>query len=87
MLLNAEHEASAGKQEAAKALFTNACVSAADYVQNAALANERFAAFLFKIGDDDEGRNKLRTSIDLYREWGANAKVEKLLKENPELSV
>ena len=86
MLLDAEHEAGAGKEEAAKTHFLKSCVSAAAYVQDAALANERFATFLFKIGDADEGKNRLLMSIALYRDWGANAKVEKLLQEYPNLS-
>jgi len=47
-------------------------------VQDAALGEERYAAFLLKIGDKVRARSHLEQAIRWYDDWGASKKVEML---------
>jgi hypothetical protein len=53
-----------------------------DYVHYAALASERYAIFLHEAGKTKEACQRFSDAIDLYKRWGARAKVELLRKSN-----
>ncbi|CAJ1955733.1 unnamed protein product [Cylindrotheca closterium] len=80
-LLRAEQAAMDGKHQEAKKLYHEAIVLSArtGHIQYAALANERFADFCrHDLGDEDEATFRIGEAIQYYKEWGADAKVEKL---------
>ena len=47
-------------------------------IHEQALVCERYADLLFSIGRQKEGRSRLEESIQLYRKWGAEARVNAL---------
>mmetsp|Transcript_14761 Transcript_14761/g.40794 ORF Transcript_14761/g.40794 Transcript_14761/m.40794 type:complete len:1190 (+) Transcript_14761:2-3571(+) len=53
------------------------------FTQDAALASERFALYLFKTSspDADEASVRWNNAIKLYEEWGAAAKAQQLRRE------
>eukprot|EP00542_Grammatophora_oceanica_P003033 CAMPEP_0194066906 /NCGR_PEP_ID=MMETSP0009_2-20130614/86276_1 /TAXON_ID=210454 /ORGANISM="Grammatophora oceanica, Strain CCMP 410" /LENGTH=492 /DNA_ID=CAMNT_0038719899 /DNA_START=57 /DNA_END=1535 /DNA_ORIENTATION=- len=54
------------------------------YVNDCALANERCARYYFhEVGDDGWGLFYLKKAVKLYKEWGANAKLDQLAVEFP----
>lgn len=79
-LLDAENEACFGTKETAKKLYLDACGSAVaeGFVQDAALATERYAQLLFSLNDIEQGKKEVLKSLNLYRKWGAQAKIEQL---------
>jgi len=88
-ILNAEHAALAGatnKTEVVE-LFEKAIADATrgGFLQNAALAGERFADYLLSVGDQLQAQRQMKEAIDRYSEWGAMRKVE-MLKEKHSLS-
>lgn len=81
--LDAEQYALKGKLEEAAVCFQKAISLASRYglIQDAALANERYAVCLLTRGkerDKEDARFRLRQSIQLYREWGAMAVASSL---------
>ena len=86
-ILRAEHQASKLRQgssqtkfEAVMRSFGKAVNSAGrgGFTQNQALACERAALTSLKFGDDDWKQFYIRRAHDLYKEWGALAKVSDL---------
>lgn len=79
-LLNAEKAALDKKRKEAEAFYKYAIVLAArsGYSNDAALINERYAAYMKEVGDEDEAKYRIQEAIRFYGDWGANAKVELL---------
>ena len=51
-------------------------------VNEQALMNERLAEFLLEgMQDSNEAQYRYTTAIDLYEEWGARVKVDRLRKK------
>jgi PAS domain S-box-containing protein len=57
-----------------------------DYLQESALANELAAKFYFDWGKDKLAIDYLQTAYDDYAHWGATAKLDKLVRDYPQLS-
>lgn len=84
LLLNAESAALDRKLDAAERFYRDAMVSAArqGYVNESALASERYGEFLlYERNDPEEARYRLNGALRLYEEWGAARKVV-ILREN-----
>jgi len=82
-LLDAEHAAMRGRKEAASEFYKDAILLAArfGFVQDAGLANERYASFLLDVAkDEDSARYHLEEAIRYYRQWGASKKVSMLME-------
>ena len=91
-LLDAEHEACCGKAGNVKRLYEIACAEAHQFgpIQDAALANERYAQYLLLSSSQDsqnEARGRLELAVRFYQEWGAVAKVESLLARYADLQI
>jgi len=87
LLLDAELERLAGRQDAALDRYEQAIAQAdeADSVQQQALANELFARFWLGRGNRGIAALYLRAALAHYRAWGAQAKVRQLLERHAEL--
>jgi len=83
-ILNAEHAATGGGSQYDEVcrLFEKAITDSIEggFIQNAALAQERFSDYLIEMGEELEAQNHLKKAIEYYSEWGAMRKVE-LLQE------
>eukprot|EP00522_Entomoneis_paludosa_P003753 CAMPEP_0172474942 /NCGR_PEP_ID=MMETSP1065-20121228/69616_1 /TAXON_ID=265537 /ORGANISM="Amphiprora paludosa, Strain CCMP125" /LENGTH=1070 /DNA_ID=CAMNT_0013233135 /DNA_START=32 /DNA_END=3247 /DNA_ORIENTATION=+ len=82
-ILNAEHAALIGGGcDEVSALYEKAIseASSGGFIQNAALAEERFGEYLKEVDEELESLNHLKEAIRLYSKWGAMKKVE-LLQE------
>jgi hypothetical protein len=55
------------------------------FIQDAALAQERFGDFLLRSGDRDEASFQFGEAIKLYNEWGAKAKALQLQRQHADL--
>ncbi|CAB9529845.1 Transcriptional regulator [Seminavis robusta] len=81
-LLNAEEAALSGKNKSSVVvdLYQNAIVLNGRFgnVQDQALASERLGEFYLEGGNHSEAKEMFQAAQELYLEWGANAKVEKL---------
>jgi tetratricopeptide (TPR) repeat protein len=79
-LLQAEIWRVSGRGEAALRQYQDAAQAARKlgYVQHAALCHERRGRLLEQRGRDVEAASAYSTARDLYREWGAHAKVSAL---------
>ena len=78
-LLNAEQAVLDEDYEAAQTLYRDAIALAArtGYLQDAGLANERYADFLFKeLSNEYEANHHIQEAIKFYKEWGAEAKAQ-----------
>lgn len=52
------------------------------FLQDSALANERFGAYVLKeLSDSDEAAYRLQQAVKLYEEWGARAKADMVTQE------
>ena len=80
LLLDAEDAAMRRNDKLALEMYEKAIQSAAraGFVQNTALATERYAAFLEELGRLEDAKYYRSKSADYYREWGAYRKVEDL---------
>lgn len=81
VLLQAELAVVDNKKSAAKNLYKSAVEIATSqgFVQDAALANERFGEFLLHCMNDKEGAAlRIKRACSGYSEWGAHGKVESL---------
>ncbi|CAB9507661.1 Transcriptional regulator [Seminavis robusta] len=78
--LDAEHYSLQKKWEDAAVCYQKAITlaSRSGLIQDAALANERYAACLLKQGNLEDARFRLIQSVKLFREWGALGIVESL---------
>ena len=88
-LLTAEQAALDKDYVTTEARYRESIVLAArtGHLQDAALANERYADFLFTDLSDTEGaKYRIEEATRLYRDWGAMAKVEILEKSHCPLS-
>ena len=77
-LLRAELAAVGGDTEEAAAAYVCAIQKAKEhcYINEEALARERSGLFHLNIqGNSQKGREDLMIAVELYRKWGANAKV------------
>ena len=86
VLLEAEHLAAQKKHKAAGEAYVRAINAAArgGFVQDAALANERYAIFLlYDMADFSSADFYLEEAIRLYREWGADAIADSLQAKGP----
>jgi predicted ATPase len=86
-LLCAEQAALDGRCRNAEVLYKSAIVLAGrtGHLHNAALFSERYADFLNREGShiaraDEEAKYRIEEAIRFYNEWGAEAKVQILLK-------
>lgn len=79
-LVSAELLSLKGKRDAAERGYEEAAAGAAasGLIQDQALARELFAAHWGRLGESERQRECLREARDLYRRWGAAAKVEEL---------
>lgn len=86
LLLNAEHAALRGIVEQAQSMYQKAISAAVSggFVQDAALANERYADFLAKI-DMEESGSRVQEAVRLYNMWGAHYKVSTMRRSHPDL--
>jgi hypothetical protein len=86
-ILDAEYYACHSKHDQAKRSYQQGIVDAArsGYIQNAAIASERFAEYLIEENQLTEGRFRLQESMKFYKEWGANRKVDLLVKKHQSL--
>lgn len=82
-LLEAELAALRGRKLAAKKHFETAFVLSARMgnVNDQAFCNERFADYMFEIGNHDEAEYRYKKAVQLYREWGAVVKVDQLTRQ------
>merc|ERR1712118_577300 len=77
--LEAEMAAYHGRVKIAEEKYQSTILiaSRAGFIQDAALANERYGEFLLQDADDQRrARFRLRKAVSLYREWGALRKVD-----------
>ena len=78
-LLNAEQAVLDEDYEEAEKLYRGAIALAArtGYLQDAGLANERYADFLFQVlSKEYEANYHIQEAIKFYKEWGAEAKAQ-----------
>ncbi|KAG7341774.1 PAS sensor protein [Nitzschia inconspicua] len=83
-LLEGELAALHGDSEVARHHYGRATVLAGrrGFLQDSALANERFGAYLLKdLSDTEEATYRLEQAAKLYREWGARAKADLVTEE------
>ena len=83
LLLEAEDAALEGKPNDAAKIYSKAIVSSArsDFLQDAALATERFAEYLLHdLKDNDKAGQQFQESIKYYTGWGSDYKAD-LLKQ------
>mmetsp|Transcript_14015 Transcript_14015/g.25132 ORF Transcript_14015/g.25132 Transcript_14015/m.25132 type:complete len:118 (+) Transcript_14015:2-355(+) len=82
-LLDAEKARLKSNRHDAIKAYESAIVLAArrGMIHEQALANERYADFLLRLGESNEGMGRLQDAIKGYKEWGANAKVHLLESE------
>lgn len=89
IFLKAEDEALRRNDENAKKFYVESIRLAArnGHLHHAALFNERFGDFVKEeLNDDEEYIHRLHESVRFYREWGASAKVDLLLKTKGRVS-
>ncbi|KAL3918101.1 MAG: hypothetical protein SGILL_004399, partial [Bacillariaceae sp.] len=81
-ILDAEDAAFHGKKQKAAEMFEKAILSAVrgGFVQNAGLANERYAVLLKEMGREEDSKFYKDKAIGYFREWGAWRRVEQLSK-------
>jgi hypothetical protein len=83
-LLEGELAALNGNSDVARHHYGRATVLAGrrGFLQDSALANERFGAYLLKdLKDAEEASFRLEQAAKLYGEWGARAKANLLIEE------
>ena len=88
-LLDAEHKAFKGKLSIARNYYQSAITIAirGGFIHDAALANERYAITALELNDEDEAIYRLKESIKLYKEWGAQKKVDCIRSEYPQFCL
>ena len=82
-LLEAERAAMDGDSELARHHYGRATVLAGrrGFLQDSALANERFAEYLLRnLNDTEEATYRFQQATRLYEEWGATAKADMLFE-------
>ena len=88
-LLDAELTAAAGKNNLpAGKLFRDAIttVGRLGMPHEHAIANERYGEFLFIVMHDrEEAAYRLEAAVELYSEWGASGKVDRMGEQYPDL--
>ena len=86
-LLQAEQHRVAGDKLAAIEHYDRAIAGARanQYIQEEAIANERFALFYLDWGRSREAAAYMQEAHTCYVQWGARAKVERLEADYPEL--
>jgi histidine kinase len=86
-LLDAEHAAVQGHASAAQALYRRSAerAIAQTFPHHAALAHERRGRLLIALRRHTEAAKAFAEALALYREWGAQAKVEALDRERAAL--
>ena len=77
LILDAEDAAIKGTEAKTKALYMKAINSSArgGFLNDRALASERYGMFLLETGQASDGMYYINESIRLYGEWGADQKV------------
>mmetsp|Transcript_2819 Transcript_2819/g.5861 ORF Transcript_2819/g.5861 Transcript_2819/m.5861 type:complete len:605 (-) Transcript_2819:271-2085(-) len=80
-LLLAEHAAVIGDLDGAQEAYINSIQKAEEhnFINEQALACERFGLFYLEIGNDTEGRHFLGKAEALYRKWGSLRKGDDIL--------
>ena len=80
-LLSAEDAALRGDSENASEAYEAAIAKAEEYnfINEQALACERYGLYLYEIGSDSEGKDKLEKALSLYGSWGAGRKVQDVM--------
>ena len=87
-LLEAENWALKGKTFVAKKHYLSATVLATrgGFIQDAAMANERFGEFLLEdMGEPEEAAYQFKQAAKLYEEWGAQAKADEIVRNHGHL--
>jgi len=88
IFLKAEDEALRRNYEIAKKYYVESIRLAArnGHLHHAALINERYGDFVKEeLNDDEEYKYRMHEAIRFYREWGASAKVDLLMKTKTSL--
>jgi predicted ATPase len=82
LILDAEDAALRGSEALAKQKFSKAVSVAArsGFIQDAGVANERYALYLISIGKTSDAQYYLNESILCYTKWAAHRKVTMLRK-------
>ena len=80
-LLSAEDAALRGDSENASEAYEAAIAKAEEYnfINEQALACERYGLYLYEISSDSEGKDKLEKALSLYGSWGAGRKVQDVM--------
>eukprot|EP00539_Tryblionella_compressa_P002299 CAMPEP_0178748948 /NCGR_PEP_ID=MMETSP0744-20121128/9148_1 /TAXON_ID=913974 /ORGANISM="Nitzschia punctata, Strain CCMP561" /LENGTH=799 /DNA_ID=CAMNT_0020402327 /DNA_START=49 /DNA_END=2449 /DNA_ORIENTATION=+ len=89
-LLDAEFDALKGRKSEARRNYEAAITLAArkGIVSEQAIINERYGDFVFEsLIDYNDTSYRYRHAVELYEEWGAAAKVQKLQKKLENLTV
>eukprot|EP00977_Amphora_coffeiformis_P001619 scaffold310_cov168-Amphora_coffeaeformis.AAC.14 len=86
-LLNAEFYALNGQIAQAKESYAKAAVDAirGGFLQNGAVANERYGDFLLDQQDRTEAAHRYRKAVECYKEWGATGVVKRLSRRHQDL--
>ena len=82
--LDAEHAVLTKHKKEVKEHYEKTIVHAArsGFLQDAALANERYAQYLVRTGNDQAGAlYRIQEALRYYQDWGATAKVKALREE------
>lgn len=84
LLLKAELESLSGRASAVTKMYERAidAISRTNLIHFHAIANERAADFMMKIGDSSGFRLYIEKATMLYAEWGARAKALQLVEEH-----
>ena len=84
LLLKAELESLSGRASAVTKMYERAidAFSRTNLIHFHAIANERAADFMMKIGDSSGFRMYIEKATMLYAEWGARANALQLVEEH-----
>jgi hypothetical protein len=88
-LLDTEWAALNGQRHVASKLYETSVTLAArgGFLQDAGLANERYADFLLRdVPDEDEAAHRMEEAIRFYGNWRAARKVDRLRVKLRQLS-
>jgi len=87
-ILEAENFALSGDRERACRTYEKSITlsSLCGWLHDTALAHERYGEYLVnEINNKEKALYHFGKALDCYREWGATAKVEHMMKQNPDL--
>ena len=88
LILDAENEAAKGNEHLARKAYGKAIAASVrgGFLQDAGIANERYAIYLLSIGwDGDDACFYIKEAVRYFSEWGASRKVEHLKEKHANL--